>query len=170
MMIATIESLIFQRANLKQKDRVPISIYVDEAQDFVGESIEQMLVQGRKYGVSLTLATQIVGQKMTTELTKIILGNTETKFIGKNGQDSLRVMSRESYAELDDLRRLDTGQFYTRIGNASGFILKVPSKRKDNDTCITDEEWTQRMKEQTMRYYRPRRKETPEDFYFKRKK
>jgi hypothetical protein len=73
MMVAIIQNLIFHRANIRSEMRTPVRIYIDEFQDFVTESSEQIFVQGRKYNVGLTVASQIVGQKMTTEMTRIVL-------------------------------------------------------------------------------------------------
>ena len=73
MMVAIIQNLIFQRANIPSEQRIPLRIYIDEFQDFVSESSEQIFVQGRKYHVGLSVASQIVGQKMTTGMTKIVL-------------------------------------------------------------------------------------------------
>lgn len=73
MLIAILQNIIFQRAALKDDERTPTNIYVDEFQDFINESIEEIFVQGRKYKVSLTVACQVVGQKMTTDMTKVIL-------------------------------------------------------------------------------------------------
>ena len=73
MMVAIIQNLIFHRANIRSELRMPVRIYIDEFQDFVTESSEQIFVQGRKYNVGLTVASQIVGQKMTTEMTRIVL-------------------------------------------------------------------------------------------------
>lgn len=73
MLIAILQNIIFQRAALKDEERIPTNIYVDEFQDFINESIEEIFVQGRKYKVSLTVACQVVGQKMTTDMTRVVL-------------------------------------------------------------------------------------------------
>lgn len=51
MMVAIIQNLIFHRANVKTELRTPVRIYIDEFQDYVTESSEQIFVQGRKYYV-----------------------------------------------------------------------------------------------------------------------
>ncbi len=73
MIVAIIQNLIFHRAGINAELRTPTRIYIDEFQDFVNKSSEEIFVQGRKYNVGLTVASQIVGQKMTTEMTKIVL-------------------------------------------------------------------------------------------------
>ncbi len=126
MVVAIIQNLIFHRANISADLRTPIRIYIDEFQDFVNKSAEEIFVQGRKYNVGLTVASQIVGQKMTTEMTKIVLGNTDIKFVGVNGYQSLNVMSRETNTEIEKLHQLSVGRFFCKIFNGQSFVLEVP--------------------------------------------
>lgn len=120
LMFAMIENLIFQRASIPEHEREPLRIYIDEVQDFATTSIEDLFVQCRKYNAGLFIASQIVGQKMSAEITKVVLSSTHVKFAGINGYDTLRTMSRENYADINDLRKLSVGQFFCRMGEAQG--------------------------------------------------
>lgn len=153
MMVAIIQNLIFHRANVKPELRTPIRIYIDEFQDFVTESSEQIFVQGRKYNVGLTVASQIVGQKMTTEMTRIVLGNTDTKFVGVNGYQSLSVMSKETNTEIEKLHKLSVGRFFCKIFNGQSFVLEVPTEHLDWSTCISEEKRQQVLEAQRKKYY-----------------
>lgn len=163
MIVAILQNIIFQRANIKQENRTPIGLYIDEFQDFINPSIEQIFVQGRKYNVGLTVASQVVGQKMTTEMTKIVLGNTNVKFVGMNGYETLRAMSKETFTEIEELKNLSVGEFFCRIGNANGFVLKVPEKHLGWKTCISEQDWKTVLTEQLNRYYRPRVRLQPQN-------
>lgn len=156
MLTAIIQNIIFQRANIREENRTPVSLYIDEFQDFINESAEQMFVQGRKYKVSLTVASQVIGQKMTTEMTRIVLGNTNVKFVGMNGYETLRVMSKETYTEIEELKTLSVGEFFCRIGNGEGFILKVPEKHLKWKTCISEMDWEIHLNNQVQKYYKVR--------------
>lgn len=156
MIIAIIQNLIFQRASIKEKERTPLAIYIDEFQDFINESAEVMFEQGRKYKVGLTVASQVIGQKMTAEMTKTVLSNTNVKFVGINGYETLRVMSRETYTEIEELKSLNIGEFFCRMGNGQGFILKVPQKHLKETTCIDDTAWSELLKYQIREYYEAR--------------
>jgi hypothetical protein len=170
LVLAIIQNLVFQRANIPVKDREaqPLRIFVDEVQDFMTESIGVMFAQCRKYNVSLFIASQVVGQKMSAEMTKIILSSTNVKFAGINGYGTLKVMSQENYADIADLRKLSVGQFFCRIGEAQGFILNVPDTNLKDKTCKSAEDWKSVLDGQ-MRYYRsvdkpktiPKREKTP---------
>jgi hypothetical protein len=156
MLIAILQNIIFQRAVLKEDQRVPMNIYVDEFQDFINDSIEEIFVQGRKYKVSLTVACQVVGQKMTAEMTRVVLGNTSCKFIGRNGYESLRIMSKETFTEIDELRDLETGQFFSVIDKRNGFILEVGTDYLKDKTCMNDEERAKVLQQQIKKHYQVR--------------
>lgn len=156
MMVAIIQNLIFHRANIPVEQRVPLRIYIDEFQDFVSESSEQIFVQGRKYHVGLAVASQIVGQKMTAEMTKIVLGNTDVKFIGVNGYQSLSVMSRETYTEIEELNKLSVGRFFCKIFTGQSFVLEVPKDHLDTSTCVGVTQWEELFQEQLSKFYAKR--------------
>jgi len=156
MMVAIIQNIIFQRADIPVAERIPVRIYIDEFQDFVSESSEQIFVQGRKYHVGLAVASQIVGQKMTAEMTKIVLGNTDVKFIGVNGYQSLSVMSRETYTEIEKLNKLSVGRFFCKIFNGQSFVLEVPTDHLDSRTCIPANERETLLSNQLQSFYAPR--------------
>lgn len=161
MVIAIIQNLIFQRASMAPGEMTPLALYIDEFQDFINDSSREMFVQGRKYKVSLTVASQVVGQGMTTEMTKIVLGNTNVKFVGMNGYETLRIMSKETYTEIEELKDLTVGQFFCRIGNGQGFILTVPKKHLKWETCIDETQWSTALKYQLTQYYKARALPSP---------
>lgn len=156
MLLAILQNIIFQRASLPEKERVPIALYIDEFQDLITESVEDLFVQGRKYKVSLTVASQVLGQKMSADMTKIVLGNTNVKFVGRNGFDTLRAMSKEAFTTIDTLKELSTGTFYTTIDKAHGFLLQVPTRHLGLSTCIDDDAWSKVLGNQITTWYKPR--------------
>jgi len=69
-----------ERAGLAIADRHPFGLYVDEVQDFAASPIpwDEMFAQGRKYGLSLTVAHQNLEQ-LPRELRAVILANARSK-------------------------------------------------------------------------------------------
>ena len=55
---------IIALARTGRKDRVPVTLVVDEFQNFVSEDFETALTQLRKFGFSLILANQFAGQHL----------------------------------------------------------------------------------------------------------
>ena len=156
LMVGIIQNLIFQRATVDKKDRVPINLYIDEFHDYINKSVGEIFVQGRRYKVDLTVATQTVGQNMDSELANIVLSNTNIKFAGQNDYKNTRTMSNETGTELEVLQKLQVGDFLTRISNANSFVLSASSQHADDKTCISRDEWKGIFEEQVKKYYRPR--------------
>lgn len=70
------------RAALSPDQRQPFGLYVDEVQDFAAAPVpwEEMFAQGRKYGLSLTVAHQNLGQ-LPRELREVVLANARSKAV-----------------------------------------------------------------------------------------
>jgi len=55
-----------------RRDRRPVRVYIDEFQNCRGDSLQSLLAEGRKFGISLALANQSLGQ----------IGGTDNRSIG----------------------------------------------------------------------------------------
>ncbi|MGE5281097.1 MAG: type IV secretory system conjugative DNA transfer family protein [Chloroflexota bacterium] len=71
-----------ERTGLAPAARLPFSLYVDEVQDFADAPIpwEEMFAQGRKYGLSLSVAHQNLEQ-LPRELREVVLANARSKAV-----------------------------------------------------------------------------------------
>lgn len=49
-------------ARAGERDRTPVRVYIDEFQNCRGDSLQSLLAEGRKFGISLVLANQSLGQ------------------------------------------------------------------------------------------------------------
>lgn len=58
------------------------------------------------------MSSQIVGQKMSRELTDIIMSNATLKIVGKNAIKSLREMGANIDIPVDELKKIPKYQFY----------------------------------------------------------
>lgn len=99
-----------ERAALDVGARHPFGIWVDEVQDFASAPIpwEEMLAQGRKYGVALTVAHQNITQ-LPRDLREVVLANARTKLAfalsGTDAKALEKVFAPSLSAE--DLQALD---------------------------------------------------------------
>jgi hypothetical protein len=59
-------------ARAGRRNRKPVRVYIDEFQNCRGDSLQSLLAEGRKFGVSLALANQSLGQ----------IGGTDNRSIG----------------------------------------------------------------------------------------
>ena len=53
---------VIKRATIPENERIPFMVYIDEAQEYIDEKIEDMLNQARKYKVGFTLSHQNLNQ------------------------------------------------------------------------------------------------------------
>jgi hypothetical protein len=107
-MIALISQATQERAAIAKEERKPTFVYIDEVQDYLddeGVGIEQLLNQGRKYNVGLTLAHQNLGQ-LSRKIQASVMSSTATKIIGGLSAADLEVFAREFAAPVDELREV----------------------------------------------------------------
>lgn len=158
IIISLLQSISFQRAGLEKHQRKPVYLYIDEFQDFVSPSMIRILTQGRKYKIFMTIANQFVGQGTDAEEQDALLGTTKIKIIGANSYKSHSIMSRETDAEIELLKKLQVGQFMVKVGEAEPFILHGSKESLDTKNAMDDSTWKEIVAEQRdkFKYYRKR--------------
>lgn len=162
--VGMILAYALNRADQDQRDRKPVWLFIDEAQNFVSTEIKTILAEARKYALHLTLASQVVGQDMSPQLTKIVLGNTDVKIIGSAGADSIAAMRREMGAPEELFEQLQVGQFIVQCGS------QPPNRVQFSDQylhkAISPSDFRMMMDDQLDRYYQTNEREadgvTPE--------
>lgn len=153
--IGMLQSIAFRRANVSKRDRVPVHVFIDECQFYISESIETILTGARKYGVHLTLAQQVLGQDMSAQLKKVVLGGgVNIKIAGMNGLATLRTLANEMGTSVEDLQQLEVGQFFLKVGSFKAFPFQAPTHLLGNNNAMTDREWERVRAQQVRRYYR----------------
>ncbi len=110
LVLVSLWQAVTERARLPLSQRHPFGLYVDEAQDFAAAPIpwDEMFAQGRKYGLSLTLAHQNLGQ-IPKELREVILANARSKLTFALSPADARVLERQFAPALNatDLAALE---------------------------------------------------------------
>jgi len=147
LILALIQGIALRRNRIPKEFRIPTFLFIDEFQNFVTASAEDVLAESRKYAISMLLAHQVIGQKMNTEMRNIILGNTTIKIVDKNGHATLDAMSKEIDIGLDKLKKIPKYSFYIHnkdsqrpayqinspdflVGENSRFYMSDKEKRK----------------------------------------
>ena len=74
IMIGKILMAAFSRTDIKEEDRKPFYLYVDEFQNVTTNSIQTILSEARKYKLDLIIAHQFIGQ-LSEEIKKAVFGN-----------------------------------------------------------------------------------------------
>ncbi|MBP7884805.1 TraM recognition domain-containing protein [Patescibacteria group bacterium] len=62
MISIQIKLAALKRASVREEDRVPFFLYVDEFQNYVSQSFESVLSEARKYRLGLCVAHQYIEQ------------------------------------------------------------------------------------------------------------
>lgn len=160
--IASIKIISFKKEKNFSKNFVPCHLFIDECQNYISNSIQEILEESRKYRLYLTLAQQTAGAKMSKDLFRSIMGNTGIKVTGRNGDiETLQIMAKSTGANLEELKNfLATGRFslwktaLTGETQKSPVIVDMPKNTLDNKQSMTDEQWEQVKILQLQKFYR----------------
>lgn len=116
--LAKLQLASLRRARIKQVDRKPFYLYVDEFQNFATPSFVQMLSEARKYKLYLTMAEQTTSQQDEQQMVNIILANVGTVICFRSGNPSdekLVLPLFEPYIEKGEIANLPSYNFYMRV-------------------------------------------------------
>lgn len=157
--IARILAFALNQAQLRVEDRITVHLVIDECQNYISSFIENILVEARKYRLYLTLAQQLCGQGMNTQLKKTVLSCTALKLTGMNSLDSLSTLAKETGAKLAELEVLETGVFHCKVGKhrikSPSLPVQIPARLLGSSHAMTKKQWQETKQEQLKKYYRP---------------
>lgn len=108
LITAFLSSLAMERSRLGPEERIPFTLVIDEAQNFLSEALASILSESRKYGLGLVLSHQYLEQ-LTPSLQSAVLGNAGTLITFRvAAEDAARletnfgdVFSARQFVELD---------------------------------------------------------------------
>ncbi len=112
--IALIAQAAQERAVLRQQDRLPAMIYIDEAQDYFDANIGVILSQARKYRVGMVMAHQYLGQ-LSSGLAEAFEANTSIKLAGGVSARDARTLSSQMHATPELIQQQPKGSFATYL-------------------------------------------------------
>ena len=105
-----------ERAAIPERDRVDFYLYVDEFQNVVTQTFENILSEARKYALNLTIAHQYVGQ-IITRVHQAVLGNCGSVITFRvGGEDAVKM--KPEFAPLFDVKdmiNLAVTEFYIKM-------------------------------------------------------
>jgi hypothetical protein len=112
--IALIAQAAQERATLPGHDRLPVMVYIDEAQDYFDQNIGIILSQARKYKVGMVMAHQYLGQ-LSNGLQEAFEANTSIKLAGGVSARDARALAGQMSVDADAILRAPKGTFATYI-------------------------------------------------------
>ena len=105
-----------ERASMPETSRVDFYLYVDEFQNVVTQTFENILSEARKYGLNLTMAHQYVGQ-IIPQVHHAVLGNCGSIITFRiGGEDAVKM--KPEFAPLFDVKdmiNLAVGEIYVKM-------------------------------------------------------
>lgn len=137
-----------------KSSRTPIWLFLDEAQTFVSDEIKVILTEARKYGLHLTLATQVVGQDMSPAFQRIVLGNTAVKMLGAAGADSQALLAKEMRIPVSLLQDLSVGEFVVKAGEKPPLRMRMRADFLGWRGSMKPDQWKALRRRMVERYYR----------------
>ncbi|MEI6379101.1 MAG: TraM recognition domain-containing protein [Candidatus Falkowbacteria bacterium] len=134
ILVGKILMAALSRADSPKASRNPFYLYIDEFQNFTTDSITQVLSEARKYGLSLTLAHQYIGQLTKhndTSIKDAVFGNVGTIIAFKVGPEDGEFLEKAFRPQFSaaDLINVDKYTAYVRLlidnMNARPFTMKT---------------------------------------------
>jgi len=116
MFLTKIKQAGMARAKLEPQDRHDFYLYVDEFQNIVTDTFENILSEARKYGINLIVAHQYVGQ-LLPKVQQAVLGNIGSIISFRVGGDDATKLKPEFAPVFDvkDMINLGVGEFYIKM-------------------------------------------------------
>ena len=104
------------RASMKEADRKDFYLYVDEFQNLVTTTFENLFAESRKYGLCITVAHQYMAQ-LLPQVLATVLGNIGTIVSFRIGGDDANRMAVEMKPvfEAEDMINLGIREFYIKM-------------------------------------------------------
>ena len=153
LMMAMIQSIAFQRAELPKDLRPKTYLICDEYQIYSGKISQSMLSQNRKHGLFVICAHQNLSQ-IDAQGRETMTSCTRIKIVGYNSHKDLKAMSDELGIDVEMLKKLKVGEFYVKIRASDAFKIVTTDKYLDNKASVSDELWKKIRKYQLKHYYR----------------
>ncbi len=116
MFLTKIKQAGMARAKLDPKDRTDFYLYVDEFQNIVTDTFENILSEARKYGLNLIVAHQYLAQ-LLPKVQQAVLGNVGSIVVFRVGGDDATKLKPEFAPVFDvkDMINLGVGEFYIKM-------------------------------------------------------
>ena len=119
-------------------------LYVDEVDRLVTSPLPDMFAHERKFGLSLTLATQFLDQ-LDKEVQQGILGNVGTKFLFECGDGDVQRLQASLQPDLDARELLNLGAYRMAVKTRAGgktlpaFIVNTRKPPEAESAASSDE-------------------------------
>ncbi len=151
--MALIQGIVFQRANIQEELRPKTYMICDEYQNFFGHISNEILSESRKNNLFILGAHQHLAQ-LDTKSREGFLSAANIIVVGKNLKNDLKIMSEEIGVNIESLKNLKICEFYIKVGSNNAIKIVITDKYLGNKLSISNELWKKHLKYQRKHYYK----------------
>lgn len=152
LMMEMIQDIMRERINISEDKIVPTHIYLDEFQNYLTPTIEEILSESRNYKFYVTFAHQSFVQ-LSKKMQGIVLSNSNIKIVGQCSYDNGKKMAKEMKVDYKIIENLDQGEFVFKVGGNNAFEAKNTDKFIKDKTPYHHKQRTKHMKHQLKKKY-----------------
>jgi len=130
LLLQQIQIACMSRVRMPRSERRPTTLYVDEAQSFIGGSLTEIVAEARKFGLGIVLASQTLGQlsgRTSRALIDVVLNNVANLFALRVGVTDAELLAPwfRPYMTVDDLVGMANFRAAARILQGTNPALRV---------------------------------------------
>lgn len=133
LILAKLQYIATKRARtMAELEIKPFIVMLDEAQNYVNDTVDNVLSELRKYGFTLILAHQYLKQ-LEPKIRESIGGNTRLKFIGANTREVQEPLAKQAGINTEKLAQIEKNRFCVKDiqSRKDPFILINPMTLAD---------------------------------------
>ena len=151
LIVEMIQEIVKKRVvDYPENEIIDTHVYFDEFQNYVTETLEEILSESRNYKLYVTFAHQTLKQ-MPNKLEDMVLSCTNIKIIGQNSHQNLIEMSKEIQVHIKQLEALKKGEFFLKVG--ANEAIKIKTTDKFINMKIDEEKYQEHITYQLENYY-----------------
>lgn len=128
LIVEMIQEIVKKRVvDYPEDEIIDTHVYFDEFQNYVTETLEEILTESRNYKLYVTFAHQTLKQ-IGYILEDMVLSCTNIKIVGQNSHKNLMEMSKEIQVHIKHLEALKQGEFFLKVGANEAIKIKITDK------------------------------------------
>lgn len=152
LIMEMIQDFMRERVNFAENEIVPTHIYLDEFQNYLTSTIEEVLSESRNYKFYVTFAHQSFVH-LDRKMQGIVLSNSNIKIVGQCSYDDGKKMSKEMKADFETVQTLEQGEFVFKIGANDSIKWKNTDRFINDRAPHNTKQRTKHIKYQFAHYY-----------------
>jgi len=116
LFVSCLQNAVMSRTEVPEGLRNPVSLYIDEFENFASQSFESIVAEGRRFKLSLTLSHQNLSQ-LPSGLRQVLRNNVATQLYFQTGSTDASDLAKEAVGlgKREDVKRLLMSQ---KVGEA----------------------------------------------------